>query len=270
MLKTIIKKIFNWLNIKPDENQKYLIASMFFSGLLITYSSPTITKAIISDLPAEWLAIDSLTSSLSALFIGMMWKGKVREQAIKWFFYLTIGESVLGCLLGLYLAFVEYNVWVYAIVSLIYTNFISIFVGKCIMVFRTKLWNEHKREEYDNNAAKLEELDATIESTREKLGETGTIRTKLENQIEILKEQIKAAKGNEEHLTNRNLDVSKSVADKDNEAKEFVDKKALIDERLKEALGQKEALKVKLEEVQSTIEEFNNDIEANKTRIIEA
>ena len=126
------------------------------------------------------------------------------------------------------------------------------------------------KEEYDNNAAKLEELDATIESTREKLGETGTIRTKLENQIEILKEQIKAAKGNEEHLTNRNLDVSKSVADKDNEAKEFVDKKALIDERLKEALGQKETLKVKLEEVQSTIEEFNNDIEANKTRIIEA
>lgn len=162
MLKTIIKKIFNWLNIKPDENQKYLIASMFFSGLLITYSSPTITKAIISDLPAEWLAIDSLTSSLSALFIGMMWKGKVRERAIKWFFYLTIGESVLGCLLGLYLAFVEYNVWVYAIVSLIYTNFISIFVGKCIMVFRTKLWNEHKREEYDNNASIVSSIVCAI------------------------------------------------------------------------------------------------------------
>ena len=127
---------------------------------------------------------------------------------------------------------------------------------------------EKIKEEYDNNALKLEQLEAEIEATRTSLGDAGNIRTKLENQIEILKEQIKAAKGNEEHLTNRNLDVSKNVADKDNEAKEFVDKKALIDERLKEALKEKEQLREVLESVQAEIEEFNNDIEANKTKII--
>ena len=127
---------------------------------------------------------------------------------------------------------------------------------------------EKIKEEYDNNALKLEQLEKEIEETRTSLGDAGNMRNKLENQIEILKEQIKSAKGNEEHLTNRNIDVSQNVAQKDNEAKEFIDKKALIDERLKEAVKKKDELKATLESVQSEIEEFNNDIEANKTKII--
>lgn len=149
----MIKKILNLLNVHPDENQKWLLISMFLSGLLITYVNPTITKAIISELPAQWLAIEALVSSIAALLIGMIWKGKIRETAIKWFFILTISESLLGCILAWYLTFVEYNVWIFAIASLIYTTFITMFVGKCIMTFKSKLWNEKAREIYDNNSS---------------------------------------------------------------------------------------------------------------------
>lgn len=145
------KQILEWLNIKPDENQKWLLLSTLFSGLLVTYSNPTLTKAIISALPAEWLAISALFGSISGLVIGMVWQGNVRKSAIKYFALLAISESVIGCVLAMYLAFVGFNAWVLAIVSLIYTSFISEFVGKCVMAFKAKLYNDKEREIYDNN-----------------------------------------------------------------------------------------------------------------------
>ena len=66
---------------------------------------------------------------------------------------LALVESIVGCLLAMYLCFIEYNVWVFAIVSLVYTSFVSIFVSKCIMVFKSILYNEKGRETYDNNAS---------------------------------------------------------------------------------------------------------------------
>ena len=148
----MVKKILNLLNIHPDVNQKWLLISLVISGLLITYAHPTLLKAIISGLPAQWIAFQSLAASIAALLMGMIWKGKIREKAIKWFFYLALMESVCGFLLGLYLCFIDFNVWVFAIASLIYTTVISTFVGKCIMAFKAKLWIEKEREVYDNNA----------------------------------------------------------------------------------------------------------------------
>jgi len=146
-----MRKILNLLNIHPDKNQGPLLISLFLSGLIGTYINPAITKAIITELPAEWLAVQSLVMAISGLFIGMIWKGKIRGTAIKYFLYLAIAESICGCLLGFYLAFINYNVWVFAICSLFYTTFITSFVAKCVMAFKAKLWVEKEREIYDNN-----------------------------------------------------------------------------------------------------------------------
>ena len=148
----MFRKVLNLINIHPDSNQKWLLISLAISGLLITYAHPTLLKAIISGLPAQWIAFETLAASIAALLMGMIWKGKIREKAIKWFFYLALIESICGFLLGLYLCFIEFNVWVFAIASLIYTTVISTFVGKCIMAFKAKLWIEKEREIYDNNA----------------------------------------------------------------------------------------------------------------------
>ena len=144
-------KLLSLLNIKPDSNQRWLLLSMAISGLLGTYSSPSLTKAIIMVLPAEWLAFESLVFSLATLLLGMIWQGRIRLAAMRYFLWFTIIESVCGCLLGLYLCFVDFNVWLFAIVSLIYTTMITGFVGKCIMAFKAKLWVEKEREVYDNN-----------------------------------------------------------------------------------------------------------------------
>ncbi len=125
------------------------------------------------------------------------------------------------------------------------------------------------KEEYDITAAKIEELEHAIEEERKNLSDADSIRGKLENQIELLKEQINSAKGNEEHLCSRNDSVKKQIDEKDNEAREYLDRKASIDERLAVANAKKEELRLKLEEVQNVIEQFNNDIEAGKNTIIQ-
>lgn len=69
MLKKLFKKLLNVLNVHPDKNQRWLLASVCLSGLLITYSYPMLLKTIISQLPAEWLAFESLAMSVVALFL---------------------------------------------------------------------------------------------------------------------------------------------------------------------------------------------------------
>ena len=147
----MLKKFLKYINIRPDKNQSYLLISLVISGLLMTYAHPTLIKEIISNLPAQWIAFESLAASISGLLIGMIWQKGIRKKAIKNFFYLAFAESLCGCILGLYLCFINWNVWIFAIASLIYTTIISIFVGKCIMAFKAKLWIEKDREIYDNN-----------------------------------------------------------------------------------------------------------------------
>lgn len=147
----MFKKLLDILNIHPDKDQRILLASLAVSGLLITYTNPTLTKVLYSELPVEYLAFNHLALSLSGLFIGMLWRGSVRGKAIRYFAVLAIIESLCGFMLGLYLCFVEFSAWTYAIASLIYTTVISFFVGKCVMAFKAKLWVEKEREVYDNN-----------------------------------------------------------------------------------------------------------------------
>ena len=78
-------KMLGMLNIHLDENQKWIGLWFFIFGLIATYITPSITKEIITNLPAEWIAFESLFVSISALLIGVIWKGKVREKAINSF-----------------------------------------------------------------------------------------------------------------------------------------------------------------------------------------
>jgi len=147
----LFNKLLNILNIHSDDNQKWLLISLFISGLLATYSSPPITKAVISELPAEWIAFEAVFSSIVALLLGMIWKGKFRRKIIHYFSIFCITECAAGFLMAMYLVFIKYNVWVLAITEIIYGNFICSLVGKCIMTFKSKLWPEKEREIYDNN-----------------------------------------------------------------------------------------------------------------------
>lgn len=150
-MRKLLRSIMNLLNIHPDKNQRWILLSLFLSGLLITYVHPAVVKEVYTNLPAEWIAFESLAGSVAGLVVGMLWKGTLRKGVTRNFLVFAVSESVLGCLLGFFLAFVHYNVWIFAIASLVYSAFITTFVGKCIMAFKAKLWVEKEREVYDNN-----------------------------------------------------------------------------------------------------------------------
>lgn len=152
-MKKFMKFILNKLNVHPDHNQRWILCSLFMAGLLGTYISPRVTKEIISELPPEWLAFQNLSSAAFGLLLGVLWQKKIRAVAIKYFMYFAIAESTIGCMLGLYLALIQWNVWVFAVVSLLYSMFICKFVSKCIMAFKAALWVEKEREVYDNNTS---------------------------------------------------------------------------------------------------------------------
>ena len=146
-----MKRILDLLNLKLDSNQKYIVVSLVLCGLLCAYISPVIVKDIYTKLPSEWIAFESLVGSISGFLISIFWRDTIRKQAIKKFLLLVISETICGVLVCGYLLLVDYNIWVLAIAQLIYTTFITSFVGKCIMVFKSKLWNNKDREIYDNN-----------------------------------------------------------------------------------------------------------------------
>ena len=148
-----MNKILNILNLKLDRNQVYIFLSMFVCGLLSTYIFPVIIKDIYSKLPSSWIAFESLVGSVSGLLISVAWKNSIRHGAIKRFMGLVIAETICGVVLCAYLLFIDYNIWVLAVSQLVYTTFVTSFVGKCIMVFKSKLWNNENREHYDNNAS---------------------------------------------------------------------------------------------------------------------
>lgn len=149
----MFKKLLSYINVHPDKNQTLILLSLVISGFLMTYTSPTLIKVMYSNLPAQWIAFTSLAASVAGLLTGVIWQKSIRTKAIKYFFYLALTESLCGFLLGLYLCFINWNIWVFAIVSLIYGTIISTFVGKCIMAFKAKLWIEKEREIYDNNVS---------------------------------------------------------------------------------------------------------------------
>jgi hypothetical protein len=134
-----------------DTNQKWIFGSIFIAGLVGTYIAPITHKTIVSELPPQWLAFQALFSAATSLIIGMIWKGRFRKTVTNGFVIFCISECFAGFLCGMYLCFYEFNAWVFAVVTLIYTNLITILVSKCIMTFKTKMWNERAREDYDNN-----------------------------------------------------------------------------------------------------------------------
>ena len=146
----LVHPLFRFLNIKVQPNQGILLASSSISGLLYAYSNPMIVKEVISNLPPQWLSIEAIWCSVATLIIGMLWKGKLRLVAIKNFALFALAESFLAFTLSMILVFVYYNVWIFAVATLLYSSVITNFICKCIMMFKTKLWLEKSREEYDN------------------------------------------------------------------------------------------------------------------------
>ncbi len=128
---------------------------------------------------------------------------------------------------------------------------------------------ESIKEEYEQMDSEIEELDKAIESMRTTLTGTSVLRGKLEGEMNVLKEQINSAKGNEEHFKVRLLAVQSEITDKNENKNKILDEKILIDQELAEVEKVRDCARTLLLAVQSKIEELNNNVEKDKNQIID-
>ena len=161
-MKRIMSFVENRLNIRIQRNSGVIFISMAISIIMGGYSNPRIMKEIVSNLPAQYLSIESLSFCVSTLLIGMIWKGKPRDVVIRNFTIFATLETIASVVLGFWLLFIDYNVWVMAIASIVYINCISIFINKCVMMFKSKLFLEKDREDFDNSSASISSIASII------------------------------------------------------------------------------------------------------------
>lgn len=129
---------------------------------------------------------------------------------------------------------------------------------------------ESIKEEYERIQNRIEELEEQIEAARATLTDTGVMRSKLEGEINVLKEQIHSAQGNEEHLQSRIRSISEQLAERDKERETILLEKQEIDEKLAALEEERSQSRTLLETTQGEIETLNNHIESGKNTIIEA
>ena len=129
---------------------------------------------------------------------------------------------------------------------------------------------EKIKEEYEQIQGQIELLDETIEQSRSALTDTSVLRGKLEGEINVLKEQIKSAGSNEEHLKSRQETVQKEIDEKSEDKAAILKDKQVIDEQVAEIEKARNDAREKLLAIQSKIEELNNNIESGKNTIIDA
>lgn len=129
---------------------------------------------------------------------------------------------------------------------------------------------ENIKEEYEQVESRIEMLDQAIEQARSTLTDTGVMRSKLEGEINVLKEQINSAQGNEEHLQNRIKSIQSAIDERTTEKEGILNDKKEIDEKLTALEQAREEARALLEKVQNRIEELNNNIESGKNTIIDA
>ncbi len=122
--------------------------------------------------------------------------------------------------------------------------------------------------EYDEIQAHIEELDKEIEFTRNTLTNASVTRGKLEGEINVLKEQIRGAQGNQQHFRERITTIQKQIAEREGERAKILEGKAVLDEKVAELEKERNEAKGSLSEVQAHIEELNEKIEEDKNQII--
>lgn len=129
---------------------------------------------------------------------------------------------------------------------------------------------EQTRSDYEQIQGELELLEESIEKARQTLTDTSVLRGKLEGQINVLKEQINSAQGNEGHLQNRKAAVEGDIAAKENDKSVILEDKKQTDEAAQETERAREEARELLAKTQSDIEAYNTKIENGKNTIIGA
>ncbi|MCI5621847.1 MAG: chromosome segregation protein SMC [Lachnospiraceae bacterium] len=123
--------------------------------------------------------------------------------------------------------------------------------------------------QYEKMEQDMEAMDAAINQNRENLGNTNVMKGKLEGQINVLKEQIKAAQTAEETLQQRLDQIAANKSEKTQQLEGYLASKQELDQQMEQVSQRKKKAEDDLRAVQDEIARCNQGIEDGKNEIIE-
>ena len=134
---------------------------------------------------------------------------------------------------------------------------------------QTQTQFDQTKAEYERLEKELEELDTKIQEARTQASENALKKQQLENSVELLKEQIRAAQQNHQHYEERIQTIRQELDRRQQEAAGHEQEQEALKESLGEAAVRKKEAEEKLAILHQNIEETNQSIEDGKSEIIE-
>ena len=134
---------------------------------------------------------------------------------------------------------------------------------------QTQTQFDQTKAEYERLEKELEELDTKIQEARTQASENALKKQQLENSVELLKEQIRAAQQNHQHYEERIQTIRQELDRRQQEAAGHEHEQEALKESLGEAAVSKKKAEEKLAILHQNIEETNQSIEDGKSEIIE-
>lgn len=128
---------------------------------------------------------------------------------------------------------------------------------------------EQTKTEYEELEKELEELDGKIQQAREQSGQNALRKQQLENDIQILKEQIRAAHQNDKHYQERISFIEQELSRRTEEANGHLAEKEQQELKIKEISKKKKEQQDQLNNLRSKIGICSAVIEESKNEIIE-
>ena len=125
------------------------------------------------------------------------------------------------------------------------------------------------KAEYEQMEQDMQKADERLQTFQKELNDTTVLKEKLEGQINVLREQIHAAKQSEEHFQIRQEEISQEQAQRLEQQAHFAKEKAKVDAQLKSMEEQKSQVMARYQELQEEIAHCSRRIEDGKNEMIE-
>lgn len=134
----------------------------------------------------------------------------------------------------------------------------------------TKLLYDGSKEKYAAVEEMLAALDKEIEEKRRQLSDNSLNREKLESEIKILNEQIKASKSSNEHYELRLTALNGEITQKESEKAQLLADKSELDAKVAELTEQRDAKAAVIDALHAKIQSLTGDVEANQNALFKA
>lgn len=159
-MKNLKENIFEKFHL--DKTSSILLLFAFIQSLMMALAYPAIRKVTGELLPSQYFAIEAFLQCLVGLFVCFLWNfKKFRLNSFKLFKILAWLEIIVCAVIGIYCYF-NFNIWVFAIGSLLVSCIITIYLARIINSFRVATFPDRQREFYDNNMNIITSISALI------------------------------------------------------------------------------------------------------------